>query len=174
MYTSLALVSFAALIGAEPQAKGPDWKTDYRAAVQEGQKERKPLAVFVGSGPEGYQKVVRFGALTPSLEKILAGHYVCVYLDTSKPDGQRFARQVRLPNGGLVLSDRSGLFQAFRHDGALYPWDLKRHLLKHSGRNSRTGTYGAQAASNAAPRRVVTPQFYGGGFGGFGGGGGGC
>jgi hypothetical protein len=134
MYTSIVL---AALLGpgagatqAEP-AQTPTWQKDYVAARKMGREENKPLAVFVGSGAEGWAKVSQDGKLTANVQKLLADSYVCVYLDASTPAGKRLADQFSLSQG-LVVSSRDGQDQAFRHSGRMSGQDLDAALRRYS------------------------------------------
>src|SRR5262249_46628884 len=126
MFTSVTMVALSGFLAAAP-ATGPNWEKDYPSARQQGKSERKPLAVFVGSGREGYQGVARDGKLTREVRQLLSRNYVCVYVDTGKEANQRWARAFRMENG-IVLSDRTGDLQAFRHEGSLASEDLKRYL----------------------------------------------
>ena len=125
MYTSLAFLAFTHLL-AVPSS--PSWANDYWRALKQGQLEQKPLAVFVGSGQEGYRSVARERNLPGSVQS-LARNYVWVYLDTTTPGGQELARDLNITKGtGLVISDRTGTLQALHHDGDLAVADLERHL----------------------------------------------
>jgi hypothetical protein len=187
MYTSLVLG--ACLLGGLAPEMAPSslsWQSDYAAACRLGKRERKPLAVFVGSGPDGWHKVSQDGQLSPEARKLLAAHYVCVYADTQKDAGRRLADSLEVTDGpGVVLSDRSLDAQAFRHEGKLATADLESRLRKYAGPEQtvqRTETLATQEVRYyyAPPQPVAPPVMpYGGfggpgGFGGFGGGRGGC
>ena len=132
MYTSLLLFALSAY-SAQPTivAPGPKWFDDYSIAYQTGQKERKPLAVFVGKGPEGWDRLSREGRLGKEIEQILRSNYVCVYLDASKEKNQRLASSFDLADSrGLILSDRTGSKQAFRAETKLSNDELARSLKK--------------------------------------------
>src|SRR5262245_16150959 len=116
MYTSVSLVALSGFLLVSP-AEGPTWTRDYNAARKVGRQEQKPLAVFVGSGQAGYQKVSRTGRLTKQAQSLLAKGYVCVYVDVRTSAGKRLARDLGIKKMGIVLSDRTGNLQAFRHEG---------------------------------------------------------
>jgi hypothetical protein len=132
MYTSLLLFALSAY-SAQPTfiSPGPRWYEDYGIAYQCGQKEKKPLAVFVAKGPDGWDRLSREGRLGKEIEQILRSNYVCVYLDASKEKNQRLASSFDLAeNRGLILSDRTGSKQAFRAEAKLSNEDLARSLKK--------------------------------------------
>src|SRR5262245_56406145 len=130
MYTSLLFVAFSGMLVASSQ-QGVAWQSDYQLARKAGEAQQKPLAVFIGSGAGGYEKVCRDGKLGAEAQKALEDGYVCVYVDASTPAGQKLAADFAVTRGlGLVLSDRPGNSQAFFHDGDLSETDLTR-WLKH-------------------------------------------
>lgn len=142
MYTSvmlLALSGYAAPVAAAPES--PSWFDNYAQARKEGQRLKKPLAVFFGPGSTGWDKVSEDGKLGKDVRAVLGSDYVCVYADTSKKAGQELAGTFEIPDGkGIVLSDGSGDVQAFRHEGTLPGQDLHRYLTKYADpeREART------------------------------------
>jgi hypothetical protein len=185
MYTSLVLGA-CLLPGAVPEASARplSWQRDYSAACRLGKREQKPLAIFVGSGPEGWQKVSQNGHLSPEARQLLSGNYVCLYVDTDKPAGQRLAESLEVSDGpGLVLSDRTADVQAFHHAGKISAADLEGKLRKYADPEQavrRTETLAPQEVRYYyPPARPVAPAGapfggFGGFGGGFGGGRGGC
>src|SRR5262245_52953008 len=110
MHTSLLLL--ATLVpGADPEngaSEAPKWQASYTAAQTAGREQDRPLAVFVGSGPDGWKKVSD-GGLSAETRKLLADNYVCFYADVSRPQGRRLADALEMSNGsGVVLSTRDG------------------------------------------------------------------
>ncbi len=136
MYTSLALVALSSFLAlAVPEERHP-WLSDYSLAALQGQNEKKPLAVFVGSGPAGWDKLSKDGKLGEEVQRILESHYVCVYVDTSRNHGKQLAAAFELDDStGIVISDRTGGIQAFHHEGDLYNRDLERYLRKYADPN---------------------------------------
>jgi hypothetical protein len=192
MYTSIVLVALAGVV-AEPGSgsESPSWNSDYTGAARQGQRAHRPLAVFIGRGAKGWDQLSEDGRLNHETRKLLATRYVCVYLDTDRKEGRRLASLFQLGDGpGLVLSDHSGKYQAFRHPGRLSGRDLEANLRTYAdpGRTARrTETQGRQEVQSyyytptqwAAPAAAPFQGFggfggYGGGYGGFSGGGGGC
>src|SRR5262245_28843284 len=130
MYTSTLLVALLSVPGA---ADTPTWATSYSAACKECETAKKPLAVFFGAGKMGYDKVVRDGGLSADSRKQLASGYVPVVIDTSTGSGRRLAGEFDMPSGqGIVISDRTGEVQAFRHEGDLTNTDLNAYLERYA------------------------------------------
>ena len=188
MHTSIV---WLALMGLAAPAEGtsPTWLNDYSQARRLGTTEKKPLAVFLSPGKQGWGKRATEGEQGKEVRRLLADRYVCVSIDTSTEAGRRLAEAFEMPAGkGLVISDRSGDLQAFRHEGELSKGDLSRYLERHSaGRtvattethtDSRTSNYYNPSTLTAPPYQGWTqpnygyPSFSGFAGGGFGGGGG--
>ena len=86
MYTAMALVALT-MGNLTPS---PAWLDDYRAAQAKVTVAGKPMAVFVGTGKDGYQAAVRDG-FDPAVSKLLAEKFVCLYVDSSTPKGKALA-----------------------------------------------------------------------------------
>jgi hypothetical protein len=132
MYTSILLV---ALMGpgaaADAQSSEPlSWQENYTAARKLARQEDKPLAVVIGSGARGWEKLGT-GKLTAEAKKLLADNYVCVYIDADTTRGKRLADEFSLSQG-LVISTRDGQEQAFRHSGPISNSDLEASLKRYS------------------------------------------
>jgi hypothetical protein len=134
MYTSFGILSLAGLLWSSAPASptpGPDpvWWRDYYVARDRGATEQKPLAVFVGKGLGGYQQLTREGVLDATIKKVLADHYVCVYLDAGFRSQEGLIKALAVTKGnGLVLSDKTGNLQAFHYDGQIAASELARQL----------------------------------------------
>jgi hypothetical protein len=163
------------------------WSADYDTARQAGKAEKKPLAVFLGSGENGYDKVCRDGALSKEAQEALQNSYVCLYVDMSTEAGRGLAKAFEITKpAGLVISNRAGTKQVYHHDGALAAADLKRTLTRSANptqvvraapvqRRDGNGRANGSASSGSARRSyypVAQPAYgYPVGFrGGFGGG----
>jgi hypothetical protein len=174
MYTSVMCLALSA--GFVPSAAmipaAPSWRSDYSLAVKEGQRDKRPLAVFVGSGAEGWDRLSKDGGLDKEARELLRTHYVCVYLDSSKERDRRLADQLELSDGrGVVLSDVSGEKQAFWHAGTLSNEQLNHYLRKYSDPAqvvTRTEMV-AQARPQAQPVYSPPPAYYAPAFRSFGG-----
>jgi hypothetical protein len=151
MYTSTLLVALLSVPGA---ADTPTWSSSYSAACKECESAKKPLAVFLGSGKTGYNKVARDGELSPECRRQLSSGYVCVYIDTSTESGRRLASEFEMPSRqGIVISDRGGSVQAFRHEGDLTNADLNAYLERYASGPAVSTTetvYGARTSFAAA------------------------
>src|SRR5437773_2118649 len=100
MFTA-ALLLLGSLTPGIPES--PQWKTDYFAASEQGKEKGRPLALFFGSGKEGWNKLCSDGTLGRTTAQVLADNYVCVYLDATKPQGKRLAADFEIADGlGLV------------------------------------------------------------------------
>src|SRR5262245_41886344 len=111
------------LLALLPQAPEGDrvtltFELNYRHAKTVAATAQKPLAVFVGAGADGWSKVVRDGGFDLAALKLLAERYVLVYADRDTEAGRKLAGALEINSDcGLVISDRGGGFQVFRHDG---------------------------------------------------------
>ncbi len=132
MYTSLlGLALTAALSPAANTA--PTWTTDYRQARETGAREHKPLVVVVGAEGTPWAKLAKATEADPALAATLHDKFVCVSVDTATEAGQTLAKAFELTGPGLVISDRSGAWQAYRTAGELPVDQLARTLAAHSG-----------------------------------------
>ena len=124
----LALFVVLAVSAGAVSAQEIAWKRSYQEGRQQGQQASKPLAVFVGSGSVP-AKVIPEGSRSSAIRKILADHYICVYLDADQKDQQRLIRELGISTKqGLVLSDRTGNVQAYFCDGPLSEGELAQQL----------------------------------------------
>ncbi len=163
MYTSIVLVALAGSTISAAVPESLEFKSDYVTARKLGSRERKPLAVFIGSGPKGWEDRTKEGQLSQDVQDLLSSHYVCVYIDTTSEDGKRLSRDFGMTEG-LVLSDATGENQAFRHEGKLSNGDLQRQLKKYSDPNRvavRTDRLGDDRRSYyPEPTYQQAPSYY--------------
>lgn len=133
MYTSLMLFALSGLSPAADTAVAPSWSTDYVQARKQGAVEKKPVAVFLGSGKDGWTQLVRGGVLGVEQNQILANNYICMYADQATPEGKALARSLEIGQRiGIVISDHSGQYMAFHHEGDLESRILTGYLQKFS------------------------------------------
>jgi len=161
MYTSALLLALATYSAQSAILSiTPRWMDDYSLAYERGQKERKPLAVFVGSGSKGWERLSRDGRLGKEIEQILAANYVCVYLDTDKELNQKLATSFDLSRQrGLIISDHSGAKQAFRAEDTLSNVELARSLKKFADPDLVVTTTETPAQPvTAVPTRTIRVQ----------------
>jgi hypothetical protein len=117
--------------------------------------------VFVGSGKDGWGKVVRDGALDSVLKRTLASSFVCVYIDTDTASGRSLAGAFEVASKGLIISDRAGTSQAYSLSGDLTRDELSRTLAKYAEpdrevRTTDTVVREAPAVVQPVARTVVT------------------
>jgi hypothetical protein len=136
MYTSILLVALTGIAPSADEGKVPTWSQDYAAARKQSAQEKKPLAVFLAPGKGAYEKIGRDGGLGGEAQGLLTDKYVCVHIDTTTGKGREWAEAFEMPQGlGIVISDRTGDKQAFRHEGDLANADLVRYLQNYSDPN---------------------------------------
>jgi hypothetical protein len=131
MHTSLVLVALMGP-GAAPAVSAPEapsWQESYRAAREAGRERGKPVAIFIGSGPAGWEKLTEEGGLTRRSRQLLAENYVCCYVDQSSPAGQSLAQVFEISSGpGLIVSTKGGDAQAFWHQGSMTQGEVDETL----------------------------------------------
>ena len=127
----MAAAALAAGISPANLSSEPAWLNDYTLAQARVASVQKPMAVFVGSGTDGWGKVVRDGALDPELKRTLANKFVCLYVDTDTAAGYSLAGVLEVRKG-LVISDRAGTSQAFSLAGDMTRDELSRTLAKYA------------------------------------------
>jgi hypothetical protein len=129
MVTSIVLVALAtspALAGRVSETT-PAWQSDYFEAQRQSGREKKPLAVFLGRGPRGWDSLSKDGQLSREAQELLNAHYICVYVDRDQASNKKLATAFGVTEGtGVVLSDGTGEIQAFRHVGKLTNADANR------------------------------------------------
>jgi hypothetical protein len=159
MYTAMALVALT----MGNLTSSPKWLDDYRAAQAQVTVAGKPMAVFVGSGKDGQVAAIRDG-FDPAVSRLLAEKFVCLYVDRSTPAGQKLAAALQVGDRGIVLSDRTGLTQAYSASGTISRAELSRALIAYgdvqvaqktdtpkSTSTPKTTTSGAAPAPMAVP-----------------------
>jgi hypothetical protein len=180
MYTSIGLAALAGLFLSAPVAETPTWRLSYDQARHEGRRDGKPLAVVIGSGKKGFEGLSTQGKLSKQVRNLLANHYIPVYVDASTAAGGKLAAEFAIAEKGLVISDRSGQFQAFFHTGTLDDDLLTSQLRRFMNPPliaQATERLGSTQVSyyppgdessyqQAVPRQTYIPSYYSGGFGG--------
>lgn len=170
MHTSVLLIALSGFSAPTYVEEAPVWHTDYSEARKQCQSEKKPLAVFINSGKDGWHKLAKDGELGKQIEKTLATSYVCLYVNSATDAGKRLASALGLESRGIVISDSSCKLMAFYHEGDLANPDMARYLNRFADPD-RVVQY---TESNPAPvyRSYYPPAQPS--FGGFGGGGRSC
>ena len=165
MNTASWIALFTAFATSNPGE--PGWQGDYYQAQKDAATLRKPVVVVFGSGTDGWNKVVRSAKLNGECAKLLAEHYICVYVDTSTAQGQKLARIFDITASvGIVISSRGGASQAFWHQGDVADDALTGYLRKYSDpkvavfrtETTNTSRYSFYPSVNGAsiPSRTIT------------------
>ena len=152
------------LIAAPIDVAMPEWLQKYDQAKEHGRKEKKPVAVFFGSGNEGWHRVSRAGELDADVNRILAEDYICLYVNTDDLDARELAAAFDIADGpGIVISSRSGQLQAFRHEGNLENEDLASYLRRSADpRRAVQFTETTQRPEIGPAKIALAPSFAGG------------
>jgi hypothetical protein len=159
MYTSIALLAMCGAWMANIPVT-PSWERDYNAARQIVEKAHKPLAVFMGSGDVNWQQLTREGKPDAEIAKLLSEQFVRLYVNTETADGRKFAASFGLTGSrGLIISNRTGDLQAFRHEGDLAAQDVARHLTRY-GSPDHVVSVTEGNAPVAAPTNVYQPPSF--------------
>src|SRR5262249_34675085 len=157
MYTSYALLSLAGMLTNISQ---PSWESDYRLARQICERTQKPIAVFIGSGSVGWRQLTREGQFDADIQRRLNERFVRVYVDVSTPSGRQMADSLGVSDSnGLVISDRTGGYMAFRHSGDLPAKDVAKCLTRYSDAEHVVRTTETDP-NNPAPVAPPTPSFH--------------
>jgi hypothetical protein len=158
MATTIAMVSLVAALGANLAPGQLTWERDYRQARVLGEKLQKPLAVFVGSGTEGWKQISRDSKLEAAVQKTLTDGYVRVYIDVSTASGRKIADAFGITeNTGLVISDKTGDVQAYWHQGNLTATDLAKVLTRYGAKDFVVRT--TETQSNTASTLASLNQY---------------
>jgi len=176
MYASLVAVALSAFFAPAVTSEKPLWLKDYGKARQQGRKAHKPVCVVIGSGRSGWGDLSEEAKFGNEVNRLLAAHYVCLYVDTEHISGQRLAEAFDIAaDPGIVISDATGKLQAFRHEGQLSNSSLAGYLRRfadpervvettETNPGSGRGYYSReQAVAPAAP--VTLYSSFGGGGG---------
>jgi hypothetical protein len=89
----------------------------------------------------------------------LSERFVCVFADTSTANGMTLARDFELKEPvGFVISDKTGSYQAFWHQGDLTNQSLKAHLERYSDSTTPVRRTEAVIAPKEAPAPQIKPE----------------
>ena len=132
MFNAIALMVLASNL-ATANVASPTFSTDYSHARSEVATQRKPMAVFVGTGKDGWNQVVTQSPMDTTVKDMLASKFVCLYIDRNTTQGKDLAQKFDLADSdGLVISDRSGNLQAYSHQGKLETSEITRVLTTYA------------------------------------------
>jgi hypothetical protein len=129
--TTLAAIALAGGISSGVIPSTPNWHTDYAQAMSRSSAEGKPMAVFIGNGADRVAKMMSDGTISAEAALVLNFSYVCVYLDANTESGKDLANRFEIQEG-LIISNKGGNLQAYRHSGAIGAKDLAESLTKYA------------------------------------------
>jgi hypothetical protein len=133
VHTSLVLLALTSALTTNAAVPSPTWNKDYAQVLKQGQKENKPVIVVVSAGEKGWDKLSHEGRLPDEANRLLADHYVCLYVDKATDPGRRLAREFDIADDvAVIISDGTGKLQAFRHEGDLANPDLSHYLKRYA------------------------------------------
>ena len=170
-FFSMALCAAGFLAAAPVPSLAPTFAPTYSTALALAQEQKKPVAVFIGQGTDGFAKLVTDGGLTPDAAQALKTEFVCLYVDATTEAGKELAGSFQMTEG-VVISDRTTGLQALRHDGAISPVALTSYATtysqpslavtqtNYSGRTSLFGSMESRPVMNAVVnmRDMVFPN----------------
>jgi len=166
MLTTTLVIALARFM-ASTALESPSWHADYGSAQRLGREVNKPLAVFIGPGKAGWNLVSRGGQLVKDVKQLLAKNYICVYVDTNFEAGKQLASEFGVPDGlGLVISDHTGKYQAFHHQGDLPSEQLVQYLNRYADPKRivrATETNPAERVSDYPPedhQQAIEPYYW--------------
>jgi hypothetical protein len=148
MYAPL-LLALTQVVGT---VSSPDWQSDYHLALKKAEAARKPLAIVIGSGPDGWNALGQDGRLDRETRRILAEQYICLYFDVTDPAGRKSAQLFEArQTPTLVLSDRTLSHEVYRHSGPAANGELAKALERYSN---------YRVSSNPVPAEPEVRQSY--------------
>src|SRR5580658_8385406 len=124
MSSWIAIVALAGSLASANIPEQPKWEKNYFDARTWAAERQKPLAVFIGSGVSGWEKVSKDGAFDPKVYQLLKDKYACVYIDSDTEAGKEMAKRFAVETKGLIISDKTLNTEAFYHNG-----DLSKDLV---------------------------------------------
>jgi hypothetical protein len=161
MHATVVVFALSGFLVPAAVNKEPGWIREYSKAWQLGQNDSKPLAVFIGSGENGWNQVATDGRLAEEVQKLLVDNYVCVYVDTRDAAGMELASALEMTEKpGIVISSVSGREQAFRHAGNLDNRSLARYLRKFSDRELVVRFTEGESSMDAGHSRSGQRSYY--------------
>jgi hypothetical protein len=142
MYTSIVLVALTGSLveGESLTVTSPKWLSDYSAAQKRAASARKPLAIFVGEGKEGFRDVSEEGELTEKAVRVLSKGYVCVYVDTATESGKKLAKRLQMDGPGVVLKKSGVTKPVAKRVGEVANKDLEKLLVRYQGPTKPTSS----------------------------------
>jgi hypothetical protein len=162
------MVALAGSFASANIPEQPQWQKSYSEARAWAAERQRPLAVFIGSGVSGWEKVSKDGSFDPKVYQLLKDKYACVYINTDTEAGKALAKSFEVDGKGLVISDKTGNTEAFHHSGDLGKDQVAKALERYADPKVATTTETAAALSPKPVMQYSCPSCpnYGGSFGG--------
>src|SRR5262245_7725390 len=107
MTPSFALLTMAGFLATANIPVNPSWESNYSAARKHAEAVHNPLAVVVGFGENGWQKLTDEGTMPADVRNTLCHNYICVYINSETEQGRKSALALGIKHSGIVISDRS-------------------------------------------------------------------
>jgi len=155
MSSFIAIVALAGSLASANIPEQPKWEKSYFEARTWAAERQKPLAVFIGSGVSGWEKVSKDGQFDAKVFQLLKDKYVCVYVDTDTETGKKLAQVFAVDRKGLVISDKTGNTQAFHHSGDLSKDMLAKAVERYADVAQANST---ESVATLAPPPVIKYQ----------------
>ena len=125
-----------------------NWNYDYDLALRRARAANKPVAIFIGTGKDGWKALCEEGDMGQEVRSLLAEHYVCVYVDASLATQKELVQSFEADRPPLVvLSSRDRIYQAYRHSGVLGNASLAKALQRHATEEAASPQASAPAAN---------------------------
>jgi hypothetical protein len=161
MFSSVLLFALASYLTPTAIITTPvSWHNDYTSALDRAVRDKKPVAIIVGTGPKGWQEITKKSEISKEAHDLLDEHFVCVYLDASTERGKKMADALNVGSGpALIIGDRSGTNQAFRYKGSLTNDELSS-TLKRFSKVSDVATLTEFDVAGSAPQAPRQQTYY--------------
>ena len=152
-----AIIALAgSIVSANNIPEQPQWQKSYSDARTSAAERQKPLAVFIGSGVSGWEKLSKDGSFDPKVYQLLKDKYVCVYINTDTELGKAQAKQFAVEVKGLVISDKTLNTEAFYHNGDMSKELVAKALERYADTAVATST---DTAAVLAPAPAPVMQY---------------
>jgi hypothetical protein len=161
MFSSVMLFAFTGYLTQTALVVTPvSWQEEYSTALDRAVREKKPVAIIVGTGFNGWQDISKSGDVNPESRRLFDSHFVCVYLDSSTESGKKMASALAVGSGpALVIGDRTGTNMAFRYKGALTQEQLAS-TLKRFSKVGDVATFTESTVPSPTPPQPQRPTSY--------------
>jgi hypothetical protein len=136
----------------------PQWQKNYSDARTWAAERQKPLAVFIGSGVSGWEKLSKDGNFDPKVYQLLKDKYACVYIDTDTEAGKVMAKRFAVDVKGLVISDKTLNTEAFYHNGDMSKELVAKALERYADTPVAASTETAAALAPAPVMQYSCPS----------------